>query len=187
MKRILLVLLLSVLASPAEAERLISTDKALKKVYKKADQFEQIVVTLSQEQVQSIEDSARLSFSNGHSNRLTVHSVYQSGQLIGHALEDTVFGKWGPIHYLVGLDLSGKVKKTIILSYDEIRGKAVAKNRYLKQYKGKTVKSKLRLRKDIKGLSGATISSRSLTDGVRKLLHVYELIKSGNFAMLKDS
>lgn len=96
---------------------------------------------------------------------------------VGYAFEDTVIGKWGPIHYLAGLDTNGAVSRIIILDYQEIRGRPIAKPRFLRQYQGKTLKDTLQLRKDIDGITGATISSNSLTEGVRKILHMYELIK----------
>jgi Na+-translocating ferredoxin:NAD+ oxidoreductase RnfG subunit len=88
-----------------------------------------------------------------------------------------VVGKWAPIRYLVGLDLNGTVLQVIVLEYKEIRGRPVAKKRFLNQYKGKTIQDELMLRSDIDGVTGATISSRSMTDGVRKILHIFKLIK----------
>ena len=78
---------------------------------------------------------------------------------------------------MVGIDLSAKIVRTSILGFYEIRGRGASKNRFLKQYKGKTIRDAIRLRKDIDGISGATITSRSLTDGVRKLLFIFELLK----------
>ena len=90
---------------------------------------------------------------------------------------DTVMGKWGLIHYLVGLDTGGAVFHVTILDYQEIRGRPIAKRRFLRQYEGKTTLDPLQLYKDIDGITGATISSNSLTEGVRKILYIYEFIK----------
>ncbi|PIW58254.1 MAG: hypothetical protein COW13_05350 [Candidatus Omnitrophica bacterium CG12_big_fil_rev_8_21_14_0_65_50_5] len=77
----------------------------------------------------------------------------------------------------MSLSPEGQVIEVSVLDYQEIRGKPVAKNRFLKQYQNKTIHNPVKLKKDIDGITGATISSRSLTDGVRKILYIFELIK----------
>jgi Na+-translocating ferredoxin:NAD+ oxidoreductase RnfG subunit len=44
----------------------------------------------------------------------------------------------------------------------------------MRQYRGKTSKSSLKVGKDITGISGATISSRSATFAVKKAIVLYE-------------
>jgi Na+-translocating ferredoxin:NAD+ oxidoreductase RnfG subunit len=43
------------------------------------------------------------------------------------------------------------------------------------QFVGKTSKSTLKLDSDIKNISGATLSCRHITDGVKRLLAFYEI------------
>ncbi len=121
----------------------------------------------------NIEQKVRIIFKDTHLKKIQFYIVKRSGQNIGLVFEDIVIGKWGPIHYLVGVDLKGKVIQVIILDYDEIRGKPIAKRRFLKQYKNKSSHDPVKLRQDIDGIAGATISSRSLTNGIRKLLFVF--------------
>ena len=160
------------------AEELIATDQALKQVFPKALAFDKKIVALSEEQIRRIEETAGVIFSEGHSVKVIAYSVKEGAQVGGYALEDTVKGKWGGIHYLVALTLEGNVVEVVILDYKEIRGKPIAKRRFLRQYLGKTAQDPLQVRKDIDGVTGATISSRSLTEGVRKLLDAFQLIKS---------
>lgn len=91
-----------------------------------------------------------------------------------------MLGKWGPIHYALAVNPDGRIHKAVVLDYEEIRGKNVAKSRFLRQYEGKSTKDPVMLRQDIDGITGATISSRSMTDGVRKLLHIFERQIHGN-------
>jgi Na+-translocating ferredoxin:NAD+ oxidoreductase RnfG subunit len=74
---------------------------------------------------------------------------------------------------MLSLDPAGKIVDVVVLEYKEKRGLPVAKGRFLKQFVGKTMQNKLKLRKDIRGVSGATISSRSMTNGIRKLVYVF--------------
>lgn len=181
------------------AEELANMDGALKKMFPKAGHFDRQIVSLSEEQVRRVEEAARLTFKGKHSSQVIVHiaraaqmseprpaSMRSSAEAgprreqsaaVGYAFEDTVIGKWGLIHYLAGLDTSGAVSLIIILDYQEIRGRPIAKPRFLRQYQGKTIKDTLQLHKDIDGITGATISSNSLTEGVRKILYIYEFIK----------
>lgn len=161
----------------AFAEELIKVDGALREMFPKAVDFNRQTVRLPEEQIRGIEEAARMTFEGKHADEVTVYIAREQNAAVGYAFEDTVIGKWGLIHYLVGLDTSGAVSRIIILDYQEIRGRPIAKPRFLRQYKGKTVRDPLQLRKDIDGVTGATISSGSLTEGVRKILYIYEFIK----------
>lgn len=171
------VLVLSVGSRNSWAVELIKAEAALKNIFPEATNFEKKDVVLTEEQVRLIQESAGVSFEMTHSAKLIVYRIEASDKIIGYAFEDVVVGKWAPIHYLVGLDLQGTVLQVVVLEYKEIRGRPVAKKRFLNQYKGKTIQDELMLRSDIDGVTGATISSRSMTDGVRKILHIFKLIK----------
>lgn len=177
-KHIILIFILCSISTFAFADHLIKAEKALEKIYPDATSYEEEYVSLSIEQIEKIEKDARINFPGSHSKKVIIYKAFENDFLLGYAFEDTVIGKWGPIHYLVGLNKDGVILKVMILDYDEIRGKPIAKRRFLKQYKGKNINDPLRLRKDIDGVTGATISSRSLTDGIRKIVHVFYLIKS---------
>ena len=160
-----------------QARHLEDLDKALQKIFKGATAFERFEFELTEKQIAEVERTADLSFGTSHSLRVVVFRAVKDGSTVGYAFEDTVIGKWGPIHYLLALNTDGSVKEALVLDYDEIRGKPVAKRRFLRQYEGKGLQDPLRLRRDIDGVTGATISSRSMTDGIRKLLHIFEAIK----------
>ena len=164
-------------ASFSIAEELAKPEKALKAIFSEAESCDFKKITLTGEQIADIERKADINFSGAHSQEIIFCAVQKQGEIVGYAFEDTVIGKWGPIHYLLGVSTEGKVKGVVVLDYKEIRGRPVAKKRFLGQYKGKDINDPLKLREDIDGITGATISSRSLTDGVRKLLNVYEQIK----------
>lgn len=177
MKKFILVFFLLLVTPPGFvlADNLISADKALLKIYKQATQFVPEQIALSPEEIIYLEQKADISFKNTHADKIIRFTVFKNEQILGWAFEDTVIGKWGPIHYLVGLDLNGDVLQVVILDFQEIRGKPASKKRFLKQYTGKNITHPLRLRRDIDGVSGATITSRSLTDGVRKIVYIFSL------------
>jgi Na+-translocating ferredoxin:NAD+ oxidoreductase RnfG subunit len=98
----------------------------------------------------------------------------KDGEKKGLAIIDTEPGKWGPVKFIVAMDINGTVKKVRVLSYEEIRGRPIARSSFMNQYRGKDVNSPLTVGKDIVGISGATISSRSATFTVKKALVIYE-------------
>lgn len=89
------------------------------------------------------------------------------------ALIDEEPGKWGPVKFIVALDLQGVVKQVEVLSYEEKRGQPIARHSFLSQFEGKTSKSPLQVEKDITGISGATISSRCAAFAVKKAIALY--------------
>lgn len=91
---------------------------------------------------------------------------------------DQVLGKHEFITYAVGIDNTGAVRGVEILEYRETYGSQVREEDWKKQFVGKTCFAPLKLNQDIKGISGATLSSAHVTAGVRRILHTYESIKA---------
>lgn len=88
---------------------------------------------------------------------------------------DDVVGKHEFITYAVGINANGSVKQVEIMDYKESYGYQVTEKPWLKQFAGKTVADKLTLNQDIHNISGATLSSKHVTDGVKRLLNTYAI------------
>ena len=80
------------------------------------------------------------------------------------------------ITYAVGINANGTVKQIEILQYNESYGYEVREASWRAQFVGKSAGSTLQLNADIKNISGATLSCRHITDGVKRLLSLYELV-----------
>lgn len=93
----------------------------------------------------------------------------------GWFVVDQVLGKHEMITYAVGLHADGSVKQVEILEYRETYGGEVRNPNWRNQFVGKTAADPLKLNKDIKNISGATLSSRHLTDGVKRILALHQL------------
>ena len=91
---------------------------------------------------------------------------------------DQVLGKHEFITYAAGVTAEAKIKTIEIMEYRETYGQQVRKEEWRKQFIGKDVKSPLKVEKDIVNLSGATLSSVHVTNGVRRILHTYEIIRN---------
>jgi Na+-translocating ferredoxin:NAD+ oxidoreductase RnfG subunit len=88
----------------------------------------------------------------------------------GYALVRNVLGKDQPITFLVAIDTAGLLKDVDILVYREPYGGEVAYEAWRKQFRGKTAADSLVVGRNIRSISGATISANSVTLGVRASL-----------------
>ena len=93
----------------------------------------------------------------------------------GWFIVDEVVGKHEFITYAVGLDANGSVKQIEVMDYRETYGGEIRNENWRVQFVGKTNQSPLKLDRDIKNISGATLSCRHVTDGVKRLLAFYEI------------
>jgi len=93
----------------------------------------------------------------------------------GWFIVDEVVGKHEFITYAAGLTPDGSVKQIEIMDYRETYGGQIRDQKWRSQFVGKTSRSTLRLDSDIKNISGATLSCRHITDGVKRLLAFYEI------------
>jgi Na+-translocating ferredoxin:NAD+ oxidoreductase RnfG subunit len=94
----------------------------------------------------------------------------------GWFIADQVVGKHDFIPFALALDEHGAVKDVEILEYRETYGDQVRNANWRAQFTGKMHGAALKVGNDIKNISGATLSSRHITDGVKRLLSTYALV-----------
>jgi hypothetical protein len=94
-------------------------------------------------------------------------------KVIGLFVVDHVIGKHLYIDYAVALDTSGRVMRVDILQYRESYGGEVREPGWLAQFVGKTSGSPLKVGSDIRNISGATLSSLHVSEGVKRILATY--------------
>lgn len=96
-----------------------------------------------------------------------------AGRRLGWFFVDRVVGKAELITYALALDADGAVAAIEILDYRETHGGEVRLPAWRRQFVGKTASDAVQLGRDIKGISGATLSTRHVTEGVRRLLQLH--------------
>jgi hypothetical protein len=92
------------------------------------------------------------------------------GKVDGWAIIQHTIGKHKPMTYMVGVDPDGEVMNVEVLVYRESRGSEVRKKRFNFQYEGKDVHDPIRINRDVINISGATMSVRSMSAGVKRAL-----------------
>jgi len=100
----------------------------------------------------------------------SVLRVSRADSLLGFAAVGNVVGKDQPITFLVAIDPTDRLKDVDILVYREPYGGEVAYEPWRRQFRGKSARDSLRLGKEIRSISGATISVHAVTLGVRRVL-----------------
>jgi Na+-translocating ferredoxin:NAD+ oxidoreductase RnfG subunit len=104
-----------------------------------------------------------------------VWKAFSGDRLAGFFVLDYVIGKHLVIDYSVSLEADGRVRRVDILEYRESYGGEVRSESWLAQFVGKRSGSTLEVNKDIRNISGATLSSRHVTEGVKRILALYEV------------
>lgn len=128
--------------------------------------MEPITVELTKEQMRSIAKA---------SDTRVRHSIIKAWKsLDGHwYLLDQVIGKHENIDLAIGIDNQGKVKGIEVLTYRETYGDEIMHPKWRAQFHGRDNSEILRLDKQIKNISGATLSCRHVTDGINRLTHTW--------------
>ena len=97
------------------------------------------------------------------------------------AIMDNVIGKSMPITFLCIFDSNGNILSSSIIKYREGYGGEVGSEVWLSQFNGMKKDSLYNYPRNISGISGATISVKSVTKGISKLsLLASKIISSHN-------
>ncbi|MBI1869171.1 MAG: FMN-binding protein [Methylocystis sp.] len=94
----------------------------------------------------------------------------EGSQALGLVVVDHVIGKHLYIDFSVAIGPDGRIRRVDILKYRESYGGEVQNSSWLAQFVGKSNASALRVGSDIRNISGATLSSYHVTEGVKRVL-----------------
>lgn len=157
-------------AAPAYAVQYLTVEQAQKLMYPQAEGFVSMPLRLTAEQKKFVEKASgvRLRFPEQ-----PVWKVMRGGQQTGWFIVDEVYGKHEFITYAVALDAAGTVRGVEILDYRETHGREVRNPNWRAQFNGKQHGAPLRLDEDIRNISGATLSCKHISEGVRRILALH--------------
>lgn len=174
----------------ANAMVLLTQEQALKEMFPDADRIVPQTKTPSDAELARIKTrlgGALVHFQRGSESAsvqektdFTFYVGYRKNQPVGVALVEEQPGKWGPVTYIIMLDpATVKVKNLAVMSYEEKRGRPIARRNFLDQFTGRGTSDALKVHKDIRAVSGATISSDATCFAVRKAIIVCEELVAG--------
>ena len=162
-----------VAAAPCYAKVYYSVEGAQKACFPEATEFAAADVKLTRAQMKAIEKDSDVRV------RLDTQRVWRAskdGRLIGWFIVDEVLGKHEYITWALALAPDGAVKSLEVMEYRETYGYEIRNADWRAQFVGKQHGAKLKLDDDIKNISGATLSCRHITDGVKRLLSFYDIV-----------
>ena len=149
----------------------LTEEQALREVFPHCDDILFNVVPLTKEEKSQLQNKLRRKI---YEDFFIVYMGIKAGEVTGYAIITEEIGKFHPYTFIVSADLNGKIDKIAILVYRESRGSEIAKKRFLYQFKGKSLKNKIRINRDIINISGATMSVVTMCKGVKKILAVID-------------
>jgi FAD:protein FMN transferase len=149
----------------------LSPEQALELAFPGADSVEKEEVRLSPAQKERVERRLGWRLADG---ALTVRKSFAGGRLLGYSVVAEEIGKYKPITFMVSAAPDFRADRVDVLVYREPRGAEVRKARFLRQFKGKSGRSPLRINRDIINITGATLSVRAMSAGVKRVLCVLE-------------
>ncbi|MBH0179168.1 MAG: FMN-binding protein [Nitrospira sp.] len=149
------------------AEVFMSEEDALKIMLPKSQRVRKEVLQLSQEKKDLIEQRIGWKFPE---NAFELYIGETGDKIDGYAMVHNTIGKHKHMTYMVGVDAKGVCSDVELLVFREAKGSEVGRKRFNSQYEGKTVSDPIRINKDIINITGATMSVRSISAGVKRVL-----------------
>jgi len=140
-----------------EEQKLLEINKALLEVLPEASKFED---------KRGIENGKEFQYYIG----------LKAKKKIGAVIPVSSKGYGGPIDMMVGISNDGKVTGVKIINLSETPGLGLnaTEPSFLNQFKGKSLEDKLKAKLDIQAITGATITSQAVANGVREALEKFE-------------
>ena len=149
------------------AEVFLTEEEAVKLMFPKSERIKKDLLRVPMDKKIAIEERIGWKFPE---DAFEVYIGETGTQVDGYALVQNTIGKHKPMTYMVGVDAHGRVSNVELLVFREARGSEVRTKRFNEQYEGKTVLDPVRINKDIINISGATMSVRSMSAGVKRVL-----------------
>ena len=161
---------LGLTAGNASALDVSSKEEALKAVFSGADKIVKKRIRLSTPQRAAI---GKLSTQVIRDKTMSFYTGKKGGQIMGTAIVERVTNRSWSISYVVVMNADGTIKDVEVLNYEGARNWGVQYESWLKQFFGMKADSDFR---SVSGITGATISVRTITAGVQKVAAAYQVI-----------
>jgi hypothetical protein len=155
-------------AAPARARVLLSQKDALAVAFPQATP-ERRTAFLTDAQARSVEEAARAKLES------KVWTYYVAGSTTAYFESHLVRTMNETVMVVVGAD--GKVAFVEILSFAE-PDDYMASKRWLAQFPGRKLDDELALRRGLRNITGASLTSESVTRSVRRVLAVHQVLNA---------
>lgn len=107
---------------------------------------------------------------SGRPGRTTVRQIKNDNLILGYSIDAELKTRSGLFTILLLLDEKLRIKNTHVTSYPWKRGKDITRPAFTEQFKGKGPDDPIMIGKDIDSITGATISSNAMTNGIKSII-----------------
>jgi H+/Na+-translocating ferredoxin:NAD+ oxidoreductase subunit G len=146
----------------------LTPDEAIREIYGEVTRVDTVAATLEDGEREAL--ARRLGAAVPPGPTTVFEPRDAAGARLGYAVIGEEVGKYRPITFLVAVDPRLQVKGVEVLVYRESRGGEIRRERFLRQYRGKTADDPIRTHRDIINVAGATLSVNALNLGVKRAL-----------------
>jgi Na+-translocating ferredoxin:NAD+ oxidoreductase RnfG subunit len=150
-----------------------TVESAQQACFPEGARFTSADVKLTREQMKAIEKTGGVPVRH---DTQRVWKAKNHDQFVGWFIVDEVIGKHELITYVLALNPDGTIKSIEVMDYRENYGGEIRQADWRVQFLGKKHGDKLKLNDGIKNITGATLSCRHITEGVKRLLGLYEIV-----------
>jgi Na+-translocating ferredoxin:NAD+ oxidoreductase RnfG subunit len=167
-------LLLSVLMTVcAQAGKYPTADEAVRQLLSGATSFERETILLTPSQQKAGADAAAQNEIGGLVTRYVART--ESGTA-GFAYLDKHLVRTLPQTLMVAVDAEGALVGMKVLAFREPT-EYIARDGWMEQFRGKTVEDEIRMKKNIDGITGATLTARAVTQCARRTLAIHQVLE----------
>lgn len=163
-------IILGLAAGNASALDVSTTEDAVKAAFSGADKIVKKRIRLTTPQRAAI---GKLATQVVRDEVMVFYVGVKGGQNMGYATVEQVVNRSWTIAYMVVMNSNGSIQNVEVLNYVGARNWGVQYDSWLNQFLGMTSDSDFR---GVSGITGATISVRTITAGVQKAAAAYRVI-----------
>lgn len=171
----LLVVGLALAAGSAAAKVFHSQKEGLRLAFPEADRLETRTYILGPGRAAAVEERSHAEL---ESRIVKLHVGYRGDELLGYALIDVHRVRTLPEAFLIVLDPAGSVRSLRVLAFHEPLD-YLPTERWYRQFEGRTIDDRLKVGDDLHGVVGATLSTRAVSDAVRRALALKAVLVDG--------
>jgi Na+-translocating ferredoxin:NAD+ oxidoreductase RnfG subunit len=163
-------MVLGLMVGNASALDVSSKEEAVKMAFPGADKIVKKRIRLTTPQRAAI---GKLSTQVIRDKTMNFYTGKKGGQIMGTAVVERVTNRSWSISYMVVMNTDGTIQDVEVLNYEGARNWGVQYESWLKQFFGMKADSDFR---GVSGITGATISVRTIAAGVQKVVSAYQVI-----------
>jgi Na+-translocating ferredoxin:NAD+ oxidoreductase RnfG subunit len=158
----------------AAATVLVTVEEAVSLAFQDAATARETLF-LTDEQIARVADAGGGELSGA---MVTRYVATASGEPIGYAYLDTHRVRTLPETLMVVLEPDGRVRRVEVVAFREPL-EYIPRDSWYGQFEGERLSDELALKRDIRPVTGATLTARATTEAVRRILAIHEVVGTG--------